>query len=499
MYCSIRFSPTSMSGRDDARPNVLLVIMDSVRARNTSVHGYGRETTPELERFARRSTVYTQARAPSNKSVPSHASLFTGLHAVEHQLFDSTRRLRGGNTVWETLSDRFGYETCVVSGNEFLIDVPIGLNEAFGSTGTQRDVRLPFPEALDPLEFFASDSGGGYGGFLRSALGTGHPIKSLWNGLILTCDYVDVPLPGRLRPPAVDCRGYTRLLLDWVSGREVPWAACINYMDAHLPYLPTDPHNLWGDDRLVGLMNGIDSFWEFHSGDRPIDELEALEDLYDGCIHQVDRSIGHLLARLESMGVLDETLVVVTSDHGEGFGEPDPVRGTRAVGHGVGGGLGEALFHVPLLVRFPGQDAGRSVDQVVSLTDFPAVVESVLEGDRDHDAFVTDGPVLASMGPLAPREEATVRRLLDDVTPFEYGGRVVYEDSEQGVLKHVRWNSRERRVLCRSAGEHEPLPDDGVERVDDVFGGYSDRNVLLDEEVEISGATRRQLEELGYV
>ena len=499
MYCTVRFSANSMSRRDETRPNVLLIVMDSVRARNTSLHGYERETTPELERFAERSTVYTQARAPSNKSIPSHASIFTGLNAVEHQLFDSTRRLRAGNTVWEELSDQYGYQTCVISGNEFLIEVPIGLNTAFQSTRMERDVRLPFPEALDPLEFFATGSESRYGGFLASAVETGRPIRSLWNGLILTCDFIDVPLPKRLKPSEVDCRGYTRLCLDWISSRDAPWAACINYMDAHLPYLPIEGHNAWGGDRVVDLMNEIDSFWEFHSGDRPIDELEALEDLYDGCIHQVDSSVGHLLARLESMGELEDTLVVITSDHGEGFGERDPVRGTRAVGHGVSGGLHEMLFHVPLLVKYPGQDAERTTDRVVSLTHFPSVVDAVLDGNWDYEAFVTDGPVLASMGPLAPREEDTVRGLIDDVTPFEYGGRVVYEDSGRGVVKHVRWNSKETKILCRSAREREPLPDDDAERVDAVFEDYSDRDVLADEGVEISDSTRQQLEKLGYV
>lgn len=68
----------------DHRPNILVIILDAVRARNCSLYGYHRETTPFLEEFADRSIVFTQARAPSVASLPSHASMFTGLHTWEY-------------------------------------------------------------------------------------------------------------------------------------------------------------------------------------------------------------------------------------------------------------------------------------------------------------------------------------------------------------------------------------------------------------------------------
>jgi len=66
------------------RPNVLLIVLDSVRAKNTSLHGYGRETTLFLEEFAEQSTQHEQARAPPSWSLPSHVGMFTGLHVAEH-------------------------------------------------------------------------------------------------------------------------------------------------------------------------------------------------------------------------------------------------------------------------------------------------------------------------------------------------------------------------------------------------------------------------------
>ena len=100
------------------QPNVLLIILDSVRARNLSLYGHLNETTPFLESFAEEATVYTNARSPSIGSRPSHASLFTGYHAAETGISGS-RKLKRGTTIWEELRDD-GYETAVFSDNPFL-------------------------------------------------------------------------------------------------------------------------------------------------------------------------------------------------------------------------------------------------------------------------------------------------------------------------------------------------------------------------------------------
>jgi arylsulfatase A-like enzyme len=105
--------------------NVLFVVADSLRAANTSLLGYRRETTPFLSEFAAESTVYTQARAPSNWTVPSHVSMFTGTDAAAHG-FEITERLTEGHTIWEELAAA-GYGTTPTT--------PAG-NWATGQTGS---------------------------------------------------------------------------------------------------------------------------------------------------------------------------------------------------------------------------------------------------------------------------------------------------------------------------------------------------------------------------
>ena len=104
------------------KPNILLVVMDSVRAKNMSLHGYTRPTTPFLNKFAEESVVYEQARAPGPNTLTSSASIFTGSHVLSHGLTNRKKKLRSGNTVWDAVSEEYGYDTGIFS------KIPCSLN-----------------------------------------------------------------------------------------------------------------------------------------------------------------------------------------------------------------------------------------------------------------------------------------------------------------------------------------------------------------------------------
>ncbi|PSQ15947.1 hypothetical protein BRD00_13120 [Halobacteriales archaeon QS_8_69_26] len=92
-------------------PNVLLIVLDSVRARNTSLHGHVNETTPRLSELSRRSTTYLQARSPGIHTVASHVSMFTGYEVEEHGLTEHESRLDPDETIWRELASEYGHET----------------------------------------------------------------------------------------------------------------------------------------------------------------------------------------------------------------------------------------------------------------------------------------------------------------------------------------------------------------------------------------------------
>ncbi len=479
-------------------PNVLLVVLDTVRARNVGRHGHANGTTPFLDRFAReRATAYEQAHAPASRSLDSHVSIFTGLPVEEHGVVKSTHKLAPGNTIFKELSDR-GYDTGVFTENSWLTDVDAGLKDAFDTVEGPRNV--PFPDELDPTSFVVEHGQGQYTDFLRECFaGETNTPKALANGLAvkLGSDYPSLLPTGSVSTPA---ETYVDLFLDWAGSRDGPWAACVNLMDAHHPYEPRSEHDHWGGEKLFDLQDEIaDVKWEFNGGQRPWWQRRALEGLYDGCLRQLDAQLERLVGELERRGELDDTLLVVTSDHGEGFGEPSQIRpGARVASHSVG--LHEVLLHVPLVVRYPGQERGETVSEPASVAEFPNAVRAALDDEWAGTEFVPDGPVVATVHGLDEPVQERASRYCDDLDPFVHTGRVVYERVDDEVRKYVDWNGETATITVRDAQvSYVSAPDDGG-RVAEVFDGIEPADVReggsgFDE---LDAETTEHLEDLGY-
>ena len=476
------------------QPNVLLLILDSVRARNTSLHGHANETTPFLTEFAESATVYTQARAPSTWSLPSHVSIFTGLYPSQHRLTDRDRRLDSGHTVWETLAE-YGYATGVFSSNPFLTAAPVGLRETFETVVGQSD--LPFEDALDPREFVREHGTGQFTAFLQAALASDRPLASLVNGGYEKLDRTAPGLiPAALRSGSSGER-FAAEFLDWAATQSGPWAACLNFMDAHQPYEPADEYNRWGDDRLRRLQNDIETPWEFNGGQRAWWQRRALEALYDGAIHQVDAVLADLIDELADRGVLSETLVIVTGDHGEGFGEPSEIRpDARAIAHGNGGSH-EVLLHVPLVVRAPGQTEGDTVETVCSLAHLRTLIEETVDGTDDPAAvFPPDEPVVASAYGLNERMRSKAEEYCDDLTAFEGDAQIVYEDGET-VQKHLAWRDERVTVEIRDAQTSYRVGTPEDAQIQAVFERLTEQDVTGQAEG-VDETVQQRLEDLGY-
>lgn len=409
--------------------NVLLVVADSLRARNTSVSGYRRETTPTLEAFAEEATVYGQARAPSNWTVPAHVSMFTGTPVAAHE-FSLTDRLTAGHTIWETLADR-GYDTGLFSDNPFLTGHESGLDRTFEhSEGT--------PDSWDPEH----DTNGSLGEWP--------------NGF-----------------------HYADRLTEWVTDREQPWAACLNLMDTHRPYEPLAQYDEWSDDSVRALQEemGFKWHWEFLSGRVSPAFAETLETIYDGAIRQVDAIFEQLIEGLAETGELDDTLVVFTADHGEAFAEATPMQSEPlAVSHRIG--THDAMYHVPLVVRAPGQRRARRVDELASLTRFPAAVrELALDETRtDGPAFGVEEAV-ATQFPITAEMRQEAERICGSAEPYAKRADVAFENRPgDRVLRRARWGTEAVETLVRGRREttdRGSIPVAEVERRVDRLAGES--------------------------
>ncbi|WP_331235493.1 sulfatase [Natronorarus salvus] len=447
------------------RPNVLLVVLDSVRAANTSLSGHRHRTTPALDRFAERATVYRQARAPGVWSLPSHVSLFTGLDVPEHGV-TIDRRIEPGHTVFERLEGR-GYATGVFSSNVYITAHPVGIGDRFGTV-------VGVPESV-PEGFEVS-------GEFEMAHPTG-----FW---------------------------YAERFLEWVDEREngKPWAACVNVMDAHRPYLPEPGYDRWGEEdaREVQRELGRGEFvWKFYGERYPYWYLAALEGLYDGAVRQADAVLHRLLRGLEERDGFDDTLVVVCSDHGDGLGELSAVPSEpRCIAHTLG--TNEALTHVPLVVKAPAQTEGREVDELASLTRFPAAVEAFTDpdsggADTDDSVFAApDGRCLTYRDEIdGPKLDAARRYCGDRYGEFVSESVAVYGDLPgRAVGKRAMWDGEAVRSTVYGAraevieGPVEP------DEVSAALSGYPLRDIGTDRdecEEELGPAVRAHLADIGYL
>jgi arylsulfatase A-like enzyme len=343
-------------------------VLDNVRAASMSLYGHERPTTPNLERLAGQGTCFTRAFSTAPWTLPSHASMFTGQWC--HLLCVSWDRALDGTdpTLAEYLTAH-GYATAGFVANTYYCNARYGLDRGFARYEDYYENRT-----ISPFEVAASS---GLGKLLLSALG------------IPTKVFEDARASVRKTAAMIN-----RDLLDWLAGRplERPFFAFLNYFDAHAPFSPPEGPDPRFDraalpqKRKDEILAKYKKFMnkELTPADGPPEQIEraAVElyrDSYESCIAYLDRNIGLLFDELRRRGLLENTLAIVTSDHGEHFMEHG------FMGHGLS--LYRREVQVPLLIFPPsGTPVARTVDEPVSLRDLPATIVDLLRLD-DRSPF----------------------------------------------------------------------------------------------------------------
>jgi arylsulfatase A-like enzyme len=315
------------------RPDIVVLLWDTTRADRLSAYGHGRDTTPWLAGVAAKGVLYEQCRAPAPWTIPSHASLFTGLLPRHHGCVDISTQLAPAH---ETLAERLrdaGYDTVLISNNP-LVGPELGLAQGFGR------IRI-----------------------------------------------VKVPTPVGPRPSAEETLSILRQEMALRKGDRAragkPLFLFVNFMEPHLPYEP--PAAIERPWRIDGVTEaevreakafGPPFENEHNLGMRPAEKktLALLPGLYDGEIRDLDDHCARFEAILVEEGVLGEgrdAFLAITSDHGENLGEGEE----KLLDHKFS--VSDRLLRVPLVIRWPGRlDGGRRVKGQVGLQDlFPTLLE----------------------------------------------------------------------------------------------------------------------------
>lgn len=321
-----------------AKPNVVLISMDTVRADHTSLYGYERDTTPHLREWAASATLYARAIATSDFTLPTHASMFTGMYPEWHGAFNDGTNVQAlplnRLTLAEVLGSH-GYWTGESAANHVYLVGWTNLAKGFRFAKNER------PVVLKPNSFH---------------------LRRVAQRLLSFV--ADMTILDRRSLAAEDIGARGAFLLDRAKASGSPFFLFLNYMDAHAPYLPGPPFDSRFSDQDPRFTSAVEQERWKTLERQPLSASERSFTIsqYDGAIAAEDESIALLINRLKESGLYDNTLIIVTSDHGEAFGE----RNLLQHGQGV---VYEDLVHVPLIVKYPGQQAGRSSDELISQVD----------------------------------------------------------------------------------------------------------------------------------
>ncbi len=329
-------------------PNIVLLVLDTQRIDRLGCYGCPRPTTPRLDRFAGDAVVYDNYISTAVWTLPSHASMFTGLFPSEHG--------SSWNHIW--LDERFttmaeilaeaGYQNFGLSNN---VVVSPHTNTAQGFH------RFVMPQAI-------SNARGTY-------------LEKFLDRVLYPAGRVGKWL-GRFTGQDQGAKYTNQIAARWLKGRDSsrPFFLFVNYLEPHDPFRPTDPYRKLfvepGDISDSHRLNwdAIAEFAIMKSDHYSAEELEILGDTYDAETRLTDDRLGQLLEIIAAETVLDDTLVIITSDHGENLGDHHLLRHAWCVY--------DTLAHLPLILRYPARiEPGRVAEITQTVDLLPTVLDAV--------------------------------------------------------------------------------------------------------------------------
>ncbi|QKK02398.1 MAG: sulfatase [Pseudomonadota bacterium] len=321
----VAFSVTisGCSTGDIERPNIVLITIDTLRADRLGAYGYDRNLTPNLDQLASGSVVFERAVSTAGTTWPAHASMLTGLYPRYHGL----RR----------------------NGLELADDVPL-VTELLAESGYSTGSFVSFRA----MHF-------------RGRLDRGFQVASDRNMI------ADDEAPIRSGDETIS------MTIDWLQGQSAadsPIFLWVHLFEPHGPYDLTDYSRQWIEETgYDGFLADGASNDELHNRIQDIvsspENVAAMNALYDGEIKLADSLVGRVLDQLEADDRLENSIVIVASDHGQGLGE------NGNMGHGAT--LREDVIHIPLIIRDFRAQGGHRVSETVSAVDFaPTIAEAAL-------------------------------------------------------------------------------------------------------------------------
>ncbi len=472
-------APMSATGK----PNLLVILVDTLRADHLGVYGYDRPTSPRMDTLASQGVRFDRVVAQASWTKPSVASLFTGHYVHDHGVIRSLDALGDEIPTLAQLLDEAGYRTVAFSANPWITP------------------EFRFSRGFDEFE-----SGRAMGAQLTNLYRSVRRGESLLNrtGVRLPISQWVFRWAGRGNSGNAERdEAQAASVVNWLAtvDRGLPFFLYVHMIGPHDPYDPPEEFSkafARSSTKAPRLPPPrVQTVFERAAELAPAD-LERLVDQYDGAIAHVDSLVGRMLEQLADSGLSDETIVMLTSDHGEEFYEHGNWR--------HGNQVYDEVVRVPLLIRVPGGERGKVRHDPAMLVDILPTALGLLGIDAGERVAGLDGRA------LFPEPPST-----DQVTLSEHwwfaGGKYVAQAVSHGGGKFHRTvdevqgrESEEFYDLREDSGERNNLI--GTGRTDEADlatfrgllselggDGVSDGRDTLDA---IDPTTRERLRRLGY-
>lgn len=489
------------------KPNIAVLLLDAARVDRLSCYGYERATTPFLDDLVENATQYSHAYSSSIWSLPAYASLFTGAYPSEHGAIEWSKSISDNILVDEI--NAVGYESLAVSPH--VVTGSFGISDSFSRTIN------PSPKFREKWE--GDDAVQHIIGKVRSNEWSTYPeavratIKSMYEnrslapipyGVLYSVDKI------KRRFGWWDDDGASETLSEingLIGEVERPFFLFANFIETHAPYRPPKEYRqqFISSETTINELNSIINTdpIDLTLGDKRLTsrEKEILSSLYDAEIRYIDEKIKEFYGVLEEYGIRDNTIVVITADHGDLFGERD-VWGHQAYLH-------NRLAHVPLIIDYPWQN-GEQVEEIVETRELCHHLINVAQSEQP-----------SQIDQLNSTQEAVIeyygwgtQLLFDPSSKLEDDGRQIWGKYQSAAVNHqwkYTWGEGFNKLFNIKSDPDESTPVDRNENLDiaeslrtaikDAVGTPSAnirKHIKEDGSEEMEEELKAHLEDLGY-
>lgn len=497
-------------------PDIIFIVLDTQRADRLGCYGHQRPTSPHLDRFATQGTLFEQAVSPAQWTIPSHASLFTGLYPTAHGVTQSSQSLSPGRPHLAEVLRKLGYDTIGFCNNPLVGVLNNGFKRGFKTFYNYGGAFPSVPDSSNPWPWPVSHIAEIYTQFLRRI---SYPIQNFVGRSDLA---FRISLHSWLTPiwsKIANFKGQNeRSVQDVIhfleqregDNSEQPLFLFMNLMETHLPF--------WAPGEFVDRIapyfrpskeaRKVMTTWN-HEAYRwgaplaePLSELEdrVLNDMYDAEVAYQDHYLGELFDTLARRERKHDTLTVIVADHGDGLGD-----------HGFFGHsfvAYEELVHVPLIMHWPGRVAAETrvetpvstrrvfhsiLDAASQTPERSAILDEVLGEDAGNVRRLSLRHTLAGRDP----EQGTA--FSEIYPPLNFVKAV--ESRRPELLTRYRCLSNRRAVVRPSRGsEGAPLKlievDDVPEELYNLTADPEEANNLFASETAVASALEMALEQM---